>query len=200
MPSNPNQDFLDGFAETPSIGQELADKINAWNEANYDEDKCLEKILSNMSGEEVIIKYTENGLDEKEVIRMLHDVGYSLQEDSDDTIAPEPNSSNDIDEHLNTFLFECIEVANSYPSFVKGISLREGTAERKEEVRIVIPSNEDLRKLSATNARKIMFMHFLKDIREKAAHHSMIDEAFCFSQTRQEFLIILKPLAQPKRR
>ena len=200
MPSNPNQDLLDGFAEMPFVGQELAAKITAWNEANLDEENRLAKILPDMSGEEVVIKYTENGFEEKEVTRMLHDVGYTLQEESDDTIVPEPPKGNEVDEHLNAFLSECVEVAQAFPCFVKGISLQEGTSERKEEVRIVIPSNEDLRKLPSTNARKILFMHFLKNIREKAVHHSMIDEAFCFSQSRREFMIILKPLAKPRRR
>ena len=199
MSSNSDQELLDGFVELRSVGQEMADKINAWNEANLDEEKCLEQTTSNMSGEEVVITYTENGYAEKDVVRMLRDIGFTLAEDSDDTMETEPKKGNDVDEHLNTFLQECIEVAHSYPYFVKGIALQEGNSQRKEEVRIVIPATEDLRKLPSTNAKKIMFMHFLKDIREKAVHHSMIDEAFCICLKRQEFIFILKPLAMPKR-
>jgi hypothetical protein len=88
----------------------------------------------------------------------------------------------------------CIAVSDRYPKFVKGIELLAGNTIRKEEVRIVIPSNVDVRKLPARDIRKAVFMNFLREIREEARPYSMVDEAFCFCARKMEFWVMLRPL------
>ena len=196
MLSDKQLELLENFSELRSIGQEIADSINAWNEANIDEDKCPEAMTQDMSGDAVVVSYTEKGFDDSDVVKMLKGIDFILPEESDDTVESDIKKSKDVDEYLNDFLIQCIEISNFYPYFVKNIELQSGNSQRKEEVRIIIPTDTDFRKLPHSNARKIMFMHFLKDIREKAAQYSMLDEALCFCSNRQEFLLIFKPLAK----
>ena len=198
MRSNDQQELLEAFSELRSVGQELADKINEWNEINIDEDNSVDSVIQDMSGESVMILYTERGYPEKVIVKMLRAIGFVANEESDDTVEPDCPAVKDVDEYLNNFLMECIEVANAYPYFVKKIELQPGNEQRKVEIRIIIPNDTDFRKLPYTNARKIMFMHFLKDIRERAQKYSMLDEALCFCEARKEFLLILKPLSRQK--
>jgi hypothetical protein len=99
---------------------------------------------------------------------------------------------------LSDFLSDCIATVNAYPYFVKGIELQQGCEQRREEVRIVLPSDIDFRTLPHSNAKKIMFMHFLKDIREVEQKHAMIDESMCFCANKKEFWLIIKSLAKKK--
>ena len=200
MLSDKQLELLENFSELRSIGQELADRINNWNESNLDEYKSLEPMTQDMSGDAVVVVYTENGYDDSDVAKMLQEIEFTLQEESDDTMEGDSTPPKDVDEHLNNFLLHCIEVSNAYPYFIKNIELQSGNSQRKEEVRIIIPTDTDFRKLPHSNARKIMFMHFLKDIREKAAQYSMLDEALCFCSSKQEFLLIFKPLAKQNTR
>ena len=198
MQSNREQDLLEAFAELRAIGQDIADKLNSWNDNHLDEDKVFPDVIQEMSGDSIIVAYTEIGFSEDDIVHMLDSIGFCSQEDSDDEVEDCIRNPNDVDEKMNSFLEQCIEVSNSYPYFVKAIEFNAGTHQTKDEVKIVIPSDVDIRKLPCTNARKIMFMHFLKDIREKAAHFSMIDEALCFCLKKQEFWILLRPLGKAR--
>lgn len=198
MLSNDEQETIDAFVELRSIGQELADRISEWNEDNIDEANSLIPITSEMSGDAVVLNYTEHAIGEDIVIKMLSDIGFSPVEESDDTLEADVKKSNDVAEWLNEFIYRCIEVSQSYPNLVKAIALQPGNNQRKDEVRIVIPTDVDLRKLSCKDARKIMFMHFLKDIRAHAAKYSMLDEAFCFNAMNKDFTMILRPLSRAK--
>ena len=62
----------------------------------------------------------------------------------------------------------------------------------------MIPSNVDIRKLPSRDIRKSVFMNFLKDVREVAQKYSMIDEAFCFCASKNEFLVMLHPYRAKK--
>ena len=199
MLSDEQLELLENFSELRSIGQELADGINAWNEANLDEDKSLGLMTQDMSGDAVVVSYTENGFEDSDVVKMLTDIDFKVTDESDDAVDSGIKKPKDVDEHLNGFLIQCIETSRKYPYFVKTIEMQPGDSQHKEEVRIVIPTDTDFRKLSHKDARKIMFMHFLKDIREKAAQFSMLDEALWFCSSKQEFVLILKPLALQNR-
>ena len=133
-----------------------------------------------------------------EVATILHSIGFTAPEESDDTIIEDETFVKAVDEHLSEFLAECISISNSYPYFVKNIDLKSGCEKNTEEVVIILPTDEDFRKLPHTNARKIMFMHFLKDIRAVEIRHSMIDEAMCYCANKKEFWIIIKSLARQK--
>ena len=200
MLSEEQLELIENFSELRSIGQELADRITLWNDTHLDEENCPENITQDMSGDAIAVLYTEKGFDDSDIVKMLQDIEFRIIEESDDTLETDIKTNYDVDESLNSFLMQCIEVSNAYPCFVKKIELQPGNPQRKEEVRIIIPSDSDFRKLSHTDAKKIMFMHFLKDIREKATKYSMLDEAMCFCSRRQEFLIVLKPLAMQKSR
>ena len=200
MLTDMQQELLDSFSEVGAIGQDLAEKINAWNGANMDEDNPICVIGQEMSGDTVVSCYTENGIEESVVCKMLEDIGYSASEESDDTVVYdiEVKKSKDVSDWLNDFLVKCIEVSERYPSFVGAIELLAGNSLRKEEVRIVIPSNVDIRKLPSRDIRKAVFMNFLKDVREVAQKYSMIDEAFCFCASKNEFLVMLHPYRAKK--
>ena len=104
----------------------------------------------------------------------------------------------DVSEWLNEFLLKCMDIAERYPNLVGDVGLRAGNSQRKEEVRISIPSDVDIRKMSSRDNRKMAFMNFLKDIREEAHKYSMIDEAFCFCAQKREFLVLLHPYNNSK--
>ena len=189
-------ELIDSFSEVRAIGLEIAEKINSWNESNLDIDKSFGVITQDMSGDSIVLNYTEHGFDEEDVYNMLKGIGFSIQEDSDDAVEVDVKKPKDINERLNEFLLRCIEVSNTYPYFVKENELLPGNHARKDEVRIVISSESDFRKLPSQNARKILFMHFLKDIREVSSQFSMLDEAMCFCNSKNEFWIVLKPLSR----
>ena len=193
--SDSQMELIDSFSEVRAIGLEIAEKINSWNESNLDIDKSFGVITQDMSGDSIVLNYTEHGFDEEDVYNMLKGIGFSIQEDSDDAVEVDVKKPKDINERLNEFLLRCSEVSNTYPYFVKEIELLPGNHARKDEVRIVISSEIDFRKLPSQNARKILFMHFLKDIREVSSHFSMLDEAMCFCNSKNEFWIVLKPLS-----
>ena len=119
-----------------------------------------------------------------------------MPEESDDTIEDDEKPIHSVDEHLSSFLADCISASHSYPCFVKEIELQSGCEQNTAAVRIVLPSEVDFRKLPHTNAQKVMFMHFLKDIREVEKKHLMIDESMCFCSHKKEFWIILKSFAR----
>lgn len=200
MLSKTDEELLESFSEVRVIGEDLADQINAWNEVHLDEGNSVSTITQDMSGDTVVSCYTENGEEEEVVCNMLKGIGYSEPEDSDDSVVNEIDikKGNDVSDWLNEFLVKCIEVSTKYPDFVKEIQLLEGNSQRKEEVRIVIPSNVDIRKLPARDIRKSVFMDFLKNLRVEAAHYSMIDEAFCFCSKKNEFLVLLHPYKNKK--
>lgn len=200
MLSEEQQELLDAFSEIRTIGGELAEKINEWNENNIEEEKDFPVIQPEMSGDSVIILYTENGVEESEIIKMLISVGFSISTEAEDKIGDDDKNCREINEYLNEFLSKCIETAQLYPYFIKEIKIHPGNTERKDEVRIIIPSNADFRKLPHTDARKIMFMHFLKDIREQSIIYSMMDESLCFCSHNSEFIIILKQVGVVQRR
>lgn len=198
MQSDEQQELVEAFSELRSIGHDFADKFNEWNESNLDDDKDMEPITQDMSGDSVILHYTEIGYSEDKIAQIIKKTGFSIPEESDDMIGIEVATIQSVDEHLNDFLSECIETANVYPYFVKEIKLQSGCEGKKEEVRIIIPTDADFRKLPHNNARKIMFMHFLKDIRDVEIKYSMIDESLCYCANKQEFWIIIKSLPRKK--
>lgn len=193
------QELLEAFSELRAIGQDLAAKFNDWNENNLDDDKSIAPIMQDMSGDSVVMQYTENGFTEGDVAQIIASVGFSVPEESDDTIGIEEKTIKSVDEHLSDFLSDCIAIANSYPYFVKDIELQSGCEKDKDEVRIILPSDNDFRKLPHINAKKVMFMHFLKDIREVERKHSMIDESMCFCAHKQEFWIIIRSLTRKRK-
>lgn len=199
MLSKEQTELIESFSEIAAIGQDFAAKFTEWNENNLDGgDGIAITITPDMSGESVIMSYTENGFSDEKVSQILSTVGYIVSEESDDTIGGDDNLVKSVDEHLSDFLSDCIEVVHAYPYFAKGIELKSGCEHRQEEIRITLPTDSDFRKLPHTNAKKIMFMHFLKDIREVEQKHSMIDESMCFCTNKKEFWIIIKSLAKKK--
>lgn len=200
MLSDAEQELLGAFSEVRVIGQDMADRINTWNEANLDEDNTVSVITQDMSGDTVISSYTEHGEEESTIVKMLISIGYSETEESDDTVVKETEikKNKDISDWLNEFLLKCMEVAEKYPNLIGAIELLAGNSQRKEGVRISIPSDVDIRKLPSKDNRKMAFMSFLKDIREESRKYSMIDEAFCFCSKKNEFLVVLHPYKNGK--
>lgn len=194
MASKTYADLIEAFSEVKMIGRELAEKINEWNENELDDANVIGDITPDASGDAVVLRYTEHNYNESIVGRMLRNIGFTWQEDLDDRMESELHEINNIGENVNNFLEQCIAVSNAYPYFVKKIELQSGNAQRREEVRIIIPSDSDFRKMSSTQARKVLFMHFLKDIREQSTRFDMIDETLCFCPNRKEFLIVFRPL------
>ena len=180
MLSKEQTELIEAFSEQRAIGQDLAAKFNDWNENNLDDDKTIDPITQDMSGDSVVMQYTENGFTEEEVAQIISNVGFSVPEESDDTIEVDEKTIKSVDERLSDFLSNCIATSNSYPYFVRKIELQSGCETDKEEVRIILPADIDFRKLPYTDAKKVMFMHFLKDIREVEKKYSMIDETMCF--------------------
>ena len=174
----------------------MATKINEWNENVLDDDNFISTITQDMSGDSVLMMYTENGFEEDTISRMLTDIGFSVQEDTDDIIDTETPGNVAIDERLNAFLADCVEVSHAYPYFVKRIDFNPANQQSQLEIRIVLPANTDFRKLPHSDANKIMFMHFLKDLREKEKKFSMSDETLWFCGKMKEFWIIIRPTAK----
>ena len=195
MLSDSQQELIEAFSEVRVVGQEFADKANVWNDTNLDEDNHVCRITQDMSGDTVVACYTEDGIEEDTVCQMLDAVGFTAPEESDDAVIPEEEikQGRNISEGLNEFLVKSIAISEKYAPFIKDIELQEGNHLRREEVRIVIPAEKDIRKLPAQDPCKSKFMHFLQDIREIASQYSMTDEAFCFCRNKNEFYIILHP-------
>ena len=107
MLSEIQQERLEAFSELHSIGMEYADRINSWIENNVDDCKLSEPISQDMSGDAVLLYYLENGFEEKTLAKMLDDIGYEPEEDSDDDIICEtdPRRIKNVSEWLNAFCF-----------------------------------------------------------------------------------------------
>ena len=55
------QELVEAFSEVKVIGLDLATRFNEWNENNLDDGKSIEPITQDMSGDSVVMLYTENG-------------------------------------------------------------------------------------------------------------------------------------------
>lgn len=192
MLSEQQQELLEAFSEIRTIGQTLATNLNLWNENNIDEDSNVDAITQDMSGDTVIVLYTENGFTEEEIFQIITSVGFSIPEESDDTIEIEECSGKTIDERESGFLTKCIEVSHKYSGFVKNVELHTGGEKEKDSVRIVLAADSDLRKMPHTSKTKSTFMHFLQDIREVEKEFSMREENMCYCKNNQEFVILTK--------
>lgn len=201
MLSDDDQDFLDDFSEVSVIGQGLADKFNEWNEGNFEETKADDNILSDMSGDTVILYYKDKGFEDEEIFKLLKSVGYSPIEDSDDAVPSEIDKKKppEVGERLNAFLEQCIDISESFAGLVKNVELQEGNSQSQEEVRIVIPSNIDIRKMPSNSEPKIEFMKYLQKIRSIAAQYYMTDEMIFFSSRAKEMWLIFRTFGKQKK-
>ena len=195
MESEIQRNLAEAFAEVPEIGREYASKSVAWIEANIDENDFKESIVPEISGDTLMMLCSENGVEEKDILRMIEAIGFTIPEESDDEIISETLDKNrrEVDEWLNNFLGECIEIVRKYDSFEARIDFQEGSPQRKAQVRIILASSVDIRLLSSYDMRKMKFLALLRDLRVIEKQYGMTDEAFVFSQSKGEFWIVLHP-------
>lgn len=186
---------LESFYDVEMIGPDIADRISKWAQESLTDDELadLNTITPDMSGESAASAFTEIGVEESAVAIMLRDVGYEPDEESDDQILPlDVKRPKVVSERLNAFLSRCVESSAPYRDLVKEIEVKSLEDGGREEVRIVLFADTDLRRLPSSSPEKRKFMEYLQSLRSFASRFSMIDEAFCFSPSRKEFIISLK--------
>lgn len=188
-----DEDFLEEFGEIDAIGTDLAEKLSAWNKDNLDEENEMSEITPGMSGDEIISFYSDCGFEDKEIREILIKAGYSPDEDSGtDTIIDDSRQTDIVSERVNAFLVKSIEMSEDFPAFVQDVKVSGGGQVRHEEVRIIIKSDVDIRKLPSTDVKKQTLLAFLKRLREIERETYVSDEALFFCRDKGEFVISVK--------
>lgn len=195
MLSNEQQNIVDAFSEVAEVGKKIADNINLWNEANLDEDFEIEEIKPEMSGEYVLSVYKENCVQEEVVAKVIYESGFEIENDDSDEIEEDTIKISSVDERMNMFLEEVLDISAEYKKFSINIQLAPCNSGRDEEVLILIKSTDDFRKLPFSDERKTLFMEYLKKVREKEEMFGMTDETIFFNRKKKEMNIIVRRIA-----
>lgn len=189
-------ELLESFLEVEPIGPDLSNSIVRWAQDNLSEDELedFSTVTPDMSGESAASCFTELGVSDESIVRMLRDIGYVPDIDSDDSfdLSFDIKRPPLVSERLNAFLAECVDFSKRSPDLVKEVEVKGKEDGRREEVRVVLFAQEDLRYLSFSSPLKLTFMEYLHGLRAIAQRYSMLDEAFFFNKKKSEFVISLK--------
>lgn len=189
-------ELVESFCEVEPIGPEFADSITRWAQDNLSEDELEEfsTVSPDMSGESAASCFSELGVSDECIAMMLREIGYSPDIDSDDSfdLSFDVKRPPLVSERLNDFLAECVDFSKRSPDLVKEVEVKGKEDGGREEVRVVLFAQEDLRYLSFSSPLKLTFMEYLHGLRAIAQRYSMLDEAFFFNKKKSEFVISLK--------
>lgn len=189
-------ELLESFLEVEPIGPDLSNSIVRWAQDNLSEDELEDfaTITPDMSGESAASCFTELGVSDESIVRMLRDIEYVPDIDSDDSfdLSFDIKRPPLVSERLNDFLAECVDFSKRSPDLVKEVEVKGKEDGGREEVRVVLFAQEDLRYLSFSSPLKLTFMEYLHGLRAIAQRYSMLDEAFFFNKKKSEFVISLK--------
>lgn len=197
MQSDRDQEYLEAFCEIEAVGSELAAKMNEWNAENLDGEDGNWGITPDMSGDSVVSNYTEYGVSEKEVVRMLQAIGFNIEDIPEDCGNDEKNEllkrSNCISETVCEFIEEAIPVTKEDPAFDVSIEAQGLALDSREEVRLELKADTDYRKLPSSDVNRQRLLKFLQNIRKLEQKFSMTDEAIYYCKEKRRLVVSIRP-------
>ena len=197
MQSDRDQEYLEAFCEIEAVGSELAAKMNEWNAENLDGEDGNWGITPDMSGDSVVSNYTEYGVSEKEVIRMLQAIGFNIEDIPEDCGNDEKNEllkrSNCISETVCEFIEQAIPVTKEDPAFDVSIEVQGLALDSREEVRLELKADTDYRKLPSSDVNRQRLLKFLQNIRRLEQRFSMTDEAIYYCKEKRRLVVSIRP-------